>query len=103
MERNQGRPTERARRFLEKAAGIHRENFADASDPLYLYSFPLYQTALGLLGAGVEVAWYLGPGDNGDGRIQRWRFEDEGALQRLLGERMRGLFGQREAQFAFEE
>ena len=98
-----GRPGERGRRFLEKAAAIHRENFANPADPLYLYSFPLYQAALSLLGAGVEVAWYLGPAEGRNGGIQRYRFESEEELWGVMRERAKGLFGQREEQFAFEE
>jgi len=109
MEKNRGQLTERAARFLEKAAAIHKENFANPADPLYVYSFPLYQTALALLDAGVEVAWYLGPAQalasrNGEPqpRIQRCRFMTEQELWESLGAQVKRLFRQPERQFAFE-
>ena len=101
MEKNRGRITPRGRSFLAKAAAIHREHFADPAEPLYLYSFPLYQTALALLNEGIEVAWYLGPAQP-EGKLQRCRFESEAELRRMLDQQMSQLFQPCDAQFAFE-
>ncbi len=102
MEKTGGRLTERAARFLEKAAAIHRENFADTANPLHVYSFPLYQTALALLDAGVEVAWYLGPAEVKDGGIRKTRFTSEEELRGVLEAQMRGMFTQPKGAFNFE-
>lgn len=97
-----GAMTDRGRRFLEKAAAIHREHFNDPNNPLHAYSFPLYQTALALLGEGVEVTWYLAPSHAKGESPQRCRFVDEAELKGLLEQRMQGMFRTPETQFAFE-
>ena len=102
MERNKGRLEERGRRFLEKAAAIHREHFADQNNPLYVYSFPLYQTALALLDRGIEVAWYVGPAEARAGGIRRCRVESEEELRGMMEARVRGMFRKPEEGFAFE-
>jgi glycosyltransferase involved in cell wall biosynthesis len=102
MERNKGRLDERGRRFLEKAAAIHRENFADQNNPLYVYSFPLYQTALALLDRGIEVAWYVGPAEARAGGMRRCRVESEEELRGMMEARVKGMFRKPEEGFAFE-
>jgi glycosyltransferase involved in cell wall biosynthesis len=102
MERNKGRLEERGRRFLEKAAAIHREHFADQNNPLYVYSFPLYQTALALLDRGIEVAWYVGPAEARAGGMRRCRVESEEELRGMMEARVRGMFRKPEEGFAFE-
>lgn len=59
MERTHGQMTERARKYLERAAAVHREHFRSPDDPLYSHSFPLYQTALELMGEGLELGYFL--------------------------------------------
>jgi glycosyltransferase involved in cell wall biosynthesis len=102
MEKTGGKLTARGRRFLERAMAIHRENFTDPREPLHAYSFPLYQTALALLDAGIEVAWQLAPGEIPEDKVHRWRFGDEGELRMMLEARMQELFRQPQGQFAFE-
>ena len=59
LERAGGNMTEKAQDCLRRAIHIHRTHFRSPDDPLYGYSFPLYQSALELLGEGMEVRWAL--------------------------------------------
>ena len=59
LERTRGMMTNKALGCLRRAIGIHRTHFRSPDDPLHDYSFPLYQSALELLGEGVEVRWAL--------------------------------------------
>ncbi len=65
LERTGGATTEKAQDCLRRAVHIHRTHFRSPDDALYGYSFPLYQSALELLGEGVEVRWVLSVNDNG--------------------------------------
>ncbi len=59
LERTRGQMTERARKYLERAVAVHREHFQSPEDPLYSYSFPLYQSALEMMGEGFEMGYFL--------------------------------------------
>ena len=59
VERTHGVMSEKARAYLHRAIEIHRAHFTSPDNPLYGYSFPLYQTALELLGEGVVVEYHL--------------------------------------------
>jgi hypothetical protein len=97
-----GHLTDRAREHLERAAALHRENFADPGHPMHQYSYPIYQSALRLLGRGLPVAHEL--------RVERpetpnaaW-YESEGDLRARLDHEVRQLFDQaRPETFPFEE
>jgi hypothetical protein len=68
LERTRGAMTETARAYLRRAIEIHRSHFRSPDDSLYGYSFPLYQSALELLGEGMEVRWALEVAANGQRR-----------------------------------
>ncbi len=72
LERTRSVMTERAQKYLERAVAIHREHFTSPKDPLHGYSFPLYQSALELMGEGFTLGYFMSVGeeapDGGDGR-----------------------------------
>ncbi len=65
LERTHGVMSEKARAYLNRAIEMHRAHFTSPDDPLHGYSFPLYQTALELLGEGIEVRYSLEIGNGG--------------------------------------
>jgi glycosyltransferase involved in cell wall biosynthesis len=118
LERTRGQMTEKARRHLEQAVAIHRQHFASPDDPLHGYSFPLYQSALELLGEGFALEWSLrlapprgqdpAPAAGGLGmteRPHRRRFLDEAEAREFLERELtRQLVGEgQEEEFGFEE
>ncbi len=108
LERTHGQMTERARKYLERAAAVHREHFADPSDPLYGYSFPLYQSALELMGEGFEVGYFLEMGAGGKllpyGEVRRVRVADEAEGREFMARQVAGLMREAKAEeeFTFE-
>lgn len=59
LERTQGQMTPRSEAHLRRAIEIHQQHFRSPDDPLHGYSFPLYQSALELLGEGIEIEYAL--------------------------------------------
>ena len=81
--------TDKARKYLERAIEIHREHFRSPEDPLHSYSFPLYQSALELLGEGFDVGYFLALSgeplrDLGSQPIQRVHVRDEAEAREFL-------------------
>jgi len=110
LERTHGQMTERARKYLERAVAVHREHFADPADPLHSYSFPLYQSALELMGEGFELGYFLALSgepmrDLGAQSVQRVRVADEGEAREFLGRYLRELLkeSQHDNEFPFDE
>ena len=115
LERTRGQMTEKARGYLQHAVAIHRQRFSSPDDPLYSYSFPLYQSALELLGEGFELRYFLDLAAGNERRVAgaspcpteltRRRFLDEAEarefLERHLGELLKEAGGEEE--FPFEE
>jgi len=60
LERTGGMMTEKAHDCLRRAVHIHCTHFRSPDDALYGYSFPLYQSALELLGEGTYGKVYKG-------------------------------------------
>jgi len=113
MERTHGVLTERARKHLWRAVAIHREHFKSPDDALYAYSFPLYQQALGLLGVGFEVGYFVVVGDEleaGDmllpyEQLRRVRVADEEDAREYLSRHVGELLDEAriEEEFPFED
>ena len=118
MERTRGVMTERAHKYLERAAMIHREHFASPPDPLYGYSFPLYQTALELMGEGFTLGYFMSVGEEkaggrrawerppyNDGPMQQVRVADEAEAREFLLRHLEELLKEArvEEEFPFEE
>jgi len=109
LERTRGQMTDRARKYLGRAAAIHREHFADPADPLHSYSFPLYQSALELMGEGFELGYFIALSgepmrDLGAQPVQRLRVADEGEAREFLGRHLGELLkeAQTDEEFPFE-
>jgi len=109
LERAHGQMTERARKYLERAVAVHRENFRSSDDPLYSYSFPLYQSALELMGEGFELGYFLALSGEpmrelGAQSVQRVRVADEGEAREFLGRHLGELIeeSQDDNEFPFE-
>ena len=110
LERTRGVMTERVQKYLRRAIAVHREHFRSADDPLYGYSFPLYQSALELLGEGFELGYFMAVSgepmrDLGAQPVQRVRVADEGEAREFLDRHMGELLAEaREGEeFPFEE
>jgi len=113
LERTRGVVTERARKYLHRAVQVHREHFGSPDDPLYGYSFPLYQSALELLGEGFDLGYFVAVGDQlgaGDAllpheKLQRVRVVDEAEAREFLERHLGELLAEaREGEeFPFEE
>ncbi len=123
LEHTQGVMTDRAYKYLTRAAAIHREHFASPQDPLHSYSFPLYQTALELMGEGFTLGYFVSVGeespDSGDGRrawvrppysdgagpMQHVRVADEEEARAFLTRHLEELLkaARVEEEFPFEE
>ncbi|MFB3883117.1 MAG: glycosyltransferase [Armatimonadota bacterium] len=110
MERTRGVMTEQARRYLQRAVAVHREHFSDPGDPLYSYSFPLYQSALELLGEGFELGYFLALSgepmrDLGAQPVQRLRVADEDEARAFLARHLGELTKESAAEerFPFED
>jgi len=111
LERTRGGMTEKAEEYLRRAIAIHRDHFASPEDNLHGYSLPLYQSALELLGEGIEVEYALsvngragGAGDQLLPNVARRRFLDEGEAKEFLEWELRRLLAEgREEEFGFEE
>jgi len=110
LERTHGVMTERVQKYLRRAIAVHREHFKSPDDPLYGYSFPLYQSALELLGEGFELGYFMAVSgepmrDLGAQPVQRVRVADEGEAREFLDRHMGELLGEaREGEeFPFEE
>ena len=110
LERTHGVMTERVQKYLRRAIAVHREHFRSPDDPLYGYSFPLYQSALELLGEGFELGYFMAVSgepmrDLGAQPVQRVRVADEGEAREFLDRHMGELLGEaREGEeFPFEE
>lgn len=110
LERTHGQMTDRARKYLERALAVHREHFRSPDDPLHGYSFPLYQSALELMGEGFELGYFVALSaepmrDLGAQPVRRVRLADEAEarefLARHLGELLREA--REEEEFPFEE
>ena len=89
LERTRGVMTERVQKYLRRAIAVHREHFRSPDDPLYGYSFPLYQSALELLGEGFELGYFMAVSgepmrDLGAQPAQRVRVADEGEAREFL-------------------
>jgi glycosyltransferase involved in cell wall biosynthesis len=109
LERTRGQMTDRGRKYLGRAAAIHREHFADPADPLHSYSFPLYQSALELMGEGFELGYFIALSgepmrDLGAQPVQRLRVADEGEAREFLGRHLGELLkeAQTDEEFPFE-
>lgn len=110
LERTYGQMTDKARKYLERALEIHREHFRSPDDPLYSYSFPLYQSALELLGDGFDLGYFvaLSPeplSDLGSQPIERVRVRDEAEAHEFLEHHLAELLkeARTEDEFPFEE
>jgi glycosyltransferase involved in cell wall biosynthesis len=113
MERTQGVVTDQARRYLARAAAIHRGHFASPDDPLYAYSFPLYQTALELMGEGFALGYFVAVAEEGAGGkllpnnapMPRVRVADEVEAREFLARHLAELLAEArgENEFPFEE
>jgi glycosyltransferase involved in cell wall biosynthesis len=115
LERTHGVLSEKARAYLGRAIEIHRAHFTSLDDPLYGYSFPLYQTALELLGEGIEMRYSLEISGNGERHLagasscrtepqRRLALDEAEAREFLDRELTRQLREARaEAEFGFEE
>ena len=110
LERTRGVMTERVQKYLRRAVAVHREHFRSPDDSLYGYSFPLYQSALELLGEGFELGYFMAVSgepmrDLGAQPVQRVRVADEGEAREFLDRHMGELLGEaREGEeFPFEE
>jgi len=110
LERTRGVMTERVQKYLRRAIAVHREHFRSPDDPLYGYSFPLYQSALELLGEGFELGYFVAVSgepmrDLGAQPVQRVRVADEGEAREFLDRHMGELLAEaREGEeFPFEE
>jgi glycosyltransferase involved in cell wall biosynthesis len=106
MERTRGVVTDKARKYLERAVQIHREHFASPTDPLHSYSFPLYQSALELLGEGFDLGYFLAVSgdtlrDLSGQPLQRRRFLDEAEAREFLEHHLRELLDQASPQEEF--
>jgi hypothetical protein len=109
LERTRGQMTDRARKYLERAAAVHREHFRSPDDPLYSYSFPLYQSALELLGAGFELGYFLALSGEpmrelGAQPVQRVRVADEAEAREFIERHLVELMkeARTEEEFPFE-
>jgi len=110
LERTRGLVTEKARKYLERAIEIHREHFRSPKDPLYAYSFPLYQSALELLGEGFDLGYFLALSgeplrDLGAQPIERRRCLDEEEAREFLAHHLTELLQEARAEdeFPFED
>jgi glycosyltransferase involved in cell wall biosynthesis len=110
LERTHGQMSERARRYLERAVAVHRENFRSPDDPLHSYSFPLYQSALELMGEGFELGYFLALSGEpmrelGAQSVQRVRVADEAEAREFLGRHLGELLkeSQDDNEFPFEK
>jgi glycosyltransferase involved in cell wall biosynthesis len=110
LERTHGQMTERARKYLERAVAVHREHFADPADPLHSYSFPLYQSALELMGEGFELGYFLALSGEpmrelGAQSVQRVRVADEAEAREFLARHLGELLeeSQDDNEFPFEK
>jgi glycosyltransferase involved in cell wall biosynthesis len=109
LERTHGQMTDRARKYLERAVAVHRENFRSPDDPLYSYSFPLYQSALELMGEGFELGYFLALSGEpmrevGAQPVRRVRVGDEAEAREFLGRHLNELLeeAQDKDEFPFE-
>jgi hypothetical protein len=110
LERTRGVMTERARKYLERAAAIHRQHFRSPDDALYGYSFPLYQSALELMGEGFSLGYFVAVAGDGAGDtllphgLQRVRVADEAEAQEFLARHLGELLAEArvEEEFPFE-
>jgi len=109
LERTRGLMTDKARKYLERAIEIHRDHFRSPDDPLHSYSFPLYQSALELLGEGFDLGYFLALSpeplrDLGAQAIQRVRVADEAEARAFLHHHLAELLreAQPEEEFPFE-
>jgi len=110
LERTYGQMTGKARKYLERALEIHREHFRSPDDPLYSYSFPLYQSALELLGDGFDLGYFLALSpeplsDLGSRPIERVRVRDEAEAHEFLEHHLAELLKEARAEdeFPFEK
>ena len=122
LERTRGGMTEKVEEYLRRAVAIHRDHFTSPEDNLHGYSLPLYQSALELLGEGVEVEYALCVNGNGQRRgpsrrppeadslrmtpgVTRRRFLDEAEAKAFLEWELGRLLeeGRGEEGFGFEE
>jgi len=116
LERTRGQMTEKARGYLERAVEIHRGHFRSPHDPLHSYSFPLYQSALELLGEGFGLRYSLVLGGSDERRdpslalrmteaAQYRRFFDEAEAREFLEHHLEDLLEEARPgeEFPFEE
>lgn len=110
LERTRGQLTDKARKYLERAVHIHREHFRSPEDPLHSYSFPLYQSALELLGEGFDLSYFLALSaeprrDPGHHPLQRRRFLDEAEAREFLDHHLTQLLDEArpEDEFPFDD
>jgi len=111
MERTRGVMTDKARKYLQRAVAIHREHFRSPDDALHGYSFPLYQSALELLGEGFDLGYFLAVSaeplrDLGSRPPQRVRVSDEAEAREFLAHHLADLLEEARAdddEFPFEE
>ena len=110
LERTRGQMTDKAHKYLERAMQIHREHFRSPDDQLYSYSFPLYQSALELLGEGFDLGYFLALSpeplrDLGAQPIQRLRVRDETEAREFLDHHLTELLKQAQPkeEFPFDE
>ncbi|MBE9565332.1 MAG: glycosyltransferase, partial [Proteobacteria bacterium] len=110
LERTRGQLTDKARKYLERAVHIHREHFCSPEDPLHSYSFPLYQSALELLGEGFDLGYFLALSaeprrDPGHQPLQRRRFLDEAEAREFLNHHLTQLLDEArpEDEFPFDD
>ena len=110
LERSGGRMTEKAHRYLARTIQIHRDHFRSPADKLHSYSFPLYQSALELLGEGFDLGYFLALSGEplhevGSQPIQRRRFLDEEEAREFLNHHFAQLLEEArvEDDFPFEE
>ncbi len=89
LEHTRGQMTDKARKYLERAIEIHRKHFRSPEDPLHSYSFPLYQSALELLGEGFDLGYFIALSgeplsDLGSQPVQRVHVRDEAEAREFL-------------------
>jgi glycosyltransferase involved in cell wall biosynthesis len=108
LERTRGQMTDKARRYLERAVEVHHEHFRRPDDPLYSYSFPLYQSALELLGEGVELGYFLAVGGSPPlpsgltAQVEKRRFRDEAEAREFLEHELGSLLREARGEEVFE-
>ena len=104
-----GALTPQARSYLEKVVALHRGHFLAPDARCHEHSWPIYQAALEMLGAGVEAACFLAVGESlpalGQVEPERQRFYCAQDLRDYLDHRLGQALARLQPgpEFPFEE